>query len=362
MQKKNCIAERKKMEQKKEITDLISKYLENKCDERELTELVELFQEDEYQQNIERLLFEYWQRTPSFQNTIPKSELDEMLNSIHHQINLQSKETVGVIRKLANYAVRVAAILFIPLLIGSVWMVSQNSAYNNSDEMITLETPYGSKLKTTLPDGTEVWQNAGTTLKYPARFTKRNRKVELVGEAYFHVSSDKGNPFYVETNDGTVKVTGTRFNVSAFPDDDFYSVVLEEGKVAFQPENSKPLIHLAPKEKITVNRVSETIQKQKTDVEKSISWINGKLIFRNDPLGVVVKRLERWYNADIVLNDPDGSLSKHQLTITVQNETLRQVLDYITEAISLNLEVEGSALNANSTFIKTKYIVSKKYN
>ena len=351
------------MTRESKIADLIRRYLENKCEGKDVEELMQLFQQEGNRQHIESLLFEYWQRTPSFQHKIAKSELDEMLNSIHHQINLQEPSRKGVVRKLMNYAAKVAAILFIPLLIGTVWYVSQNWVYDLSDSMITLQTPMGSKLKTTLPDGTEVWQNAGTTIQYPAHFTRTNRQVYLTGEAYFHVSSDKKHPFYVKTTDGTIKVTGTRFNVSAFPDDNFSSVVLEEGKVSYTPANKEDKQQIIkPNEQVLYMKESGDLIKQKTDVYKYTSWINGKLIFRNDPLAEVVKRLERWYNADIVLNDPDGTLSKHPFTMTIYDETLEQVLDYITEAANLKLEKQGSGLTANSTFVKSKYIISRKYN
>ncbi|HKJ42239.1 MAG TPA: FecR domain-containing protein, partial [Sunxiuqinia sp.] len=345
------------MTKENKIADLVRKYLEDKCDEAELDELFQLFQEEHYQQHIETLLFEYWQRNPSFQQKIAKHELDDMLDSIHHQINLQKSSTETGIRRLTGYLVRAAAILFIPLLIGTIWYANRNMAYESSDDMISLETPMGSKLKTTLPDGTEVWQNAGTTIRYPAHFTRANRQVYLSGEAYFHVSSDKQHPFYVKTTDGTVMVTGTRFDVSAFPDDNFSSVVLEEGKVSYTPANKKyKQQFLKPDEQVLYMKESEKLIKHPADVEKYTSWINGKLIFRNDPLEVVVKRLERWYNADIVLNDPDGTLARHPLTMTIRSESLQQVLDYIAEAAGLKLEKEGGGLTANAQLAKVKYI------
>ena len=350
------------MTNEKKIAGLLRNYLENSCDEKELDELLQLIHQEGYQQQLESLLYEYWQNNPSFKNKLKESELNEMLDSIHHQINLQTSSRMGVLRKLTSYMVRVAAILFIPLLIGTIWYVRQNMEYNLSDSMITLQTPLGSKLKTILPDGTEVWQNAGTTIQYPARFTKSNRQVYLTGEAYFHVSSDKAHPFYVKTTDGTIKVTGTRFNVSAFPDDNFSSVVLEEGKVSYIPVNKMDKQQvLIPDEQILYLKESGNLIKQKIDVDKYTSWIDGKLIFRNDPLAIVIKRLERWYNADIVLNDPDGTLAQHPFTMTVHNETLQQVLDYVVEAANLELKKEGTSLTAKSTFGKTKYLISRKY-
>ena len=149
------------------------------------------------------------------------------------------------------YTYKAAAILFIPLLIFSVWQLVSNFS-SNSGDYLTLETPMGSKMKTTLPDGTEVWQNAGTTLKYPSNFSERDRQVFLVGEAYFHVKSDEKHPFHVQTPEGTVTVTGTRFNVSNYESDESYSVVLEEGKVSFTPKGAREQIALKPQQEIFV--------------------------------------------------------------------------------------------------------------
>jgi ferric-dicitrate binding protein FerR (iron transport regulator) len=348
------------MESKQKIISLIQKYLNNACTEKELDEMIQLFHREDYKNQIELLLYEYWQSTPSFQHRLDEKELGEMLNAIHHQINVDaSRQKKGFLKRLTYYAVRAAAILFIPLLIGSLWMFFQDGTYSQSDAMIKLETPLGSTLKTTLPDGTEVWQNAGTSLKYPAKFTRRNRQVELVGEAYFHVSSDKKNPFYVKTADGTVQVTGTRFDVSAFPEDHFSSVVLEEGAVAYQLAGSKKLVGLNPSEQLVYVKETGALVKRKTDVEKYISWTEGKLIFRNDPLSDVIIRLERWYNADIVLEDPNGKLGEHPFTMTVQNETLPQVLTYISQAANLKLEKQDMGLTAGSNLVKPQYTISK---
>ena len=342
------------------VASLIGKYLQTKCNRDELNSVIHFFQENKNDEQLEKLLYEYWKNTPSFQHEIEKEELNLMLDSIHHQINLDAAEGKSRFKKISFYAIRVAAILFIPLLIASVWMISNNGIYNVDNSYITLETPPGSKLKTTLPDGTEVWQNAGTTMKYPNKFTKNNREVILSGEAYFHVSSDKKNPFYVRTADGTVKVTGTKFNVSAFADDNFLSVVLEEGKISFIPVNneSRP-IELLPNEQIVYNKSSKLLSKKLTDIEKYTSWTKGKLIFRNDPLSEVITRLSRWYNTEIILQDTSGTLGQHPFTLTIQNETPAQVLEYISKAANLHLEKQDSKKSENGNLVKTKYIISK---
>ncbi|MGE4586098.1 MAG: FecR family protein [Mangrovibacterium sp.] len=342
---------------KKDVVQILLKYLENKCNRDDLKSIIHLIETKENEKELEILLYEYWKNTPSFRHRITENELDQILHSVHHRINLYKNNKV--INRIRYNAVRAAAVLFVPLLITNIWMFSKNSVYIQDNRFITLETPIGSKLKTVLPDGTEVWQNAGTTLKYPVEFTTKNRKVILSGEAYFHVTSDMENPFYVETADGNIKVTGTKFNVSAFPDDKFSSIVLEEGKISYTSANKeKEPVTLLPKEQIVFIKSSGSLIKQKTDVEKHISWTKGKLIFRDDPLSEVIIRLQRWYNAEITLSDPEKKLGTLTFTMTIMNETLPQVLEYLSQAATLSYKAQHINDNKNNGPEKTKYILS----
>ena len=343
---------------KKNAAILLLRYIENKCSRDDLGSIIHLIGNKNDNGELQALLYEYWKNTPSFQHRIAEEELNQILDSVHHQINLHGNRQKAVIKRISHYAMRIAAVLFVPLLIVSAWMFLNDGVYHQDDQYITLETQMGSKLKTVLPDGTEVWQNAGTTLQYPARFTKRNREVILTGEAYFHVSSDPQNPFYVKTTDGTIKVTGTKFNVSAFPDDNFSSVVLEEGKVSYIPANKEEdPIELQPEEQVVYMKESGSLIKEKTDIEKYTSWTEGKLIFRDDPLSTIIVRLQRWYNAEITLSDPEHLLGGLTFTMTVKNETLPQVLEYLSQAANLSFRKQNIS-NQNRGPEKAKYILS----
>lgn len=346
------------MNKSQNIGLLIEKYLNDQCSADELEKVAAIFQTEEYREKIQPLLFDYWNNTPSFRNEIAENELGQMLDSIHHRINMEQSARKPMVKRLYLYSYKAAAILFIPLLIFAVWQLVSN--FNPTENnYLTLETPLGSKMKTTLPDGTVVWQNAGTTLKYPAKFSKKNREVFLVGEAYFHVESDKKHPFHVQTPEGTVTVSGTRFNISNYDADDDYSVVLEEGKVSFTPKGASKEITMKPLEQILLNKKSGVLQKRNIETEKFTSWKDGKLIFRNDPLDEIVTRLNRWYDADIKIVDPNSELRDYTFTMTVQQETIEQVLEYITQASS-GLKLKREEINSNGLIVKTKYEISKQ--
>jgi ferric-dicitrate binding protein FerR (iron transport regulator) len=227
--------------------------------------------------------------------------------------------------------------------------------------MVTLETPLGSKLKTTLPDGTEVWQNAGTTLQYPVKFTRKNRMVYLSGEAYLHVQSDKLNPFLVHTENGSVKVTGTRFNVSAFAEDGATTVVLEEGAVAYSSKKSPGTTNLLkPGEQIIDDKSNSKVTKSIADVEKHTAWKDGRLVFRNDRLAEVVIKLRRWYGADIDLIEKNDGLKNLTFTLTIEQETLPQVLEYLAQAAPLRIGSQKVDKSNETSLIKTKYTISNR--
>ena len=345
------------MEKSENIGLLIEKYLNDRCSPKELEEVASIFQSEEYREKLQPLLFDYWNNTPSFRHEIAQEELGQMLDSIHHSINVTQPAKKSTVKQLYLYAYKAAAVLFIPLLLVSAWLFVSDS-FLKDESFVTLETPMGSKTKTTLPDGTEVWQNAGTTLKYPANFSERDREVFLVGEAYFHVKSDKKHPFQVNSPEGTVTVTGTRFNISNYASDRDYSVVLEEGKVSFTPKGASEEIAMKPLQQIVLNKQSGILQKRDIDTDKFTSWKDGKLIFRNDPLEEIITRLNRWYDTDIKIVDPKNELKDLPFTMTVQHETIDQVLDYITQASGLKLKREE--INSNGSVVKTKYEISKK--
>ncbi len=345
-----------------QATQLLLKYLENKCSRDDLDTIFRMLGNRQQDEDLQTLLFAYWENTPAFQQRLKEDELNQILDSLHHRFNTSEQRTRPLVKKITFYAWRAAAILFIPLLAINIWTFLNDKAFKQENQPVTLETTQGSKLKTVLPDGTEVWLNAETKIEYPAKFSRKNRTVTLTGEAYFHVSSDPANPFYVKTADGTIKVTGTKFNVSAFPDDNFSSVVLEEGQIAYTPtSNGKNSIALHPDEQIIYLRESGSLSKVKTDVEKYTSWTEGRLVFRNDPLSTIITRLERWYHAEIILSDPEHVFGSMTFTMTVRHETLPQVLEYLSRAANLSFREEFFENPGNSPG-RTRYLLSGTMN
>ena len=176
-----------------------------------------------------------------------------------------------------------------------------------------LTTPRGGQYQLVLSDGTKVWLNAASSLKFPAVFTGKERNVELVGEAYFEVAKNKNMPFKVSTGKLNIEVLGTHFNVSAYQDDDAIKTTLLEGSVKLTTANSQAL--LKPGEQATLGQ-QQHINIQSINTDDAVAWKNGYFVFNNENIQCIMKKISRWYDVEVVYygkvdeNDFGGTVSR----------------------------------------------------
>ncbi len=188
-----------------------------------------------------------------------------------------------------------------------------------------VRAPRGQMSKVTLPDGTEIWLNSGTTIRYPDRFVDGFRSVSMSGEAYFEVARMPKNPFTVKTSNLQVEVTGTSFNVSAYKDDPTTSVTLVEGKVELKDNNGKTIARLNPGQLAVKSKNNSNVNIK--DVETSFykAWIDGRIFFDDQPLDQIATKLERWFNVDIEF--ATERLKNYKFTGTIlKNKPLDQIM------------------------------------
>ncbi len=161
----------------------------------------------------------------------------------------------------------------------------------------TLSTPAGGTYKVVLSDGSKVWLNASSSLKFPVAFAKDQRKVEVSGEAYFEIEKDQKRPFYVLNRGSEIKVLGTHFDVMSYYDEHQSSVTLLEGSIQFTKNNKSEL--LKPGMQILYHENSIGTKQVQADVEEVMAWKNGLFIFNNANIDEVMKDLARWYNIEV---------------------------------------------------------------
>lgn len=185
--------------------------------------------------------------------------------------------------------------------------VTQASANSGKSTMAQVIIPYGKRSEITLADGTRIWLNSGSQLSYPVSFTSNSREVYLSGEAFFEVESDPSKPFQVITDDMKIEATGTRFNVTSYANDPTTQVVLLSGKVsAGKNKRFARTMDIEPGERIAYNKQEDNLMKDRVDVELYASWIDGYLIFDNEPVDEVFRKLERYYNKNILTEKLSG--------------------------------------------------------
>ncbi len=171
---------------------------------------------------------------------------------------------------------------------------------SNAPAMTQVIVPYGKHSEITLVDGTKIWLNAGSQLSYPVQFLANSREVFLSGEAFFDVTKNPSKPFHVITSDMQINVTGTRFNVSSYTNDEVTQTVLLSGKInAKRNKRFARLVELTPGDRLVFNKEKESLEKDRVNVELYSSWIEGYLVFDNILLTEVFKKLERYYNQKI---------------------------------------------------------------
>jgi ferric-dicitrate binding protein FerR (iron transport regulator) len=244
---------------------------------------------------------------------------------------------------------KIAAVLIIPLLLGNLLYFSfhpKNLTTHKEPVYNELFAAFGTRSALKLSDGTSVWLNSGSSIKYPDRFVGNKRIVELKGEAYFEVQSDLKKPFIVETSSLSVKATGTKFNVSGYTSADKVEVTLVSGKVEVNLTDNKENIKsakLVPDQHYSFNKVSGTTSITTEDTYKYISWKDGKLIFRNEPLSSVVKRISQIFNIDIEIKGEE--IREYNLRATFQDESLAEILKLLKLSSPINyIEVKRDPL------------------
>jgi len=229
-----------------------------------------------------------------------------------------------------------------------------SGAGTNKPTMLTLATPPGGTYQVTLPDGTRVWLNAASSLKFPSTFksfTKRN--VELIGEAYFEVAKvmikDKGAkgkegrmPFVVLTDKQKVEVLGTHFNINAYADEGVTKTTLLEGQVKVSSVAGTILrpggVVLSPNEQATVSG-SPYITVKNVDPDMAVAWKDGYFKFTDEPVPAIMRRLSRWYNVDIVY-DGNGNNARFGGKIS-RDKNIAEVLEMLTSTKRISFKIEG---------------------
>lgn len=269
---------------------------------------------------------------------------------------------------LRKYLYKAASwLLIFGLGAASTWFISGRVKPTSvaADRPVEISVPLGARSKIKMPDSTEIWLNAGTSITYNQDYGQKTRTVNLTGEAYFNVARDKHHPFIVKTQSVAVTALGTRFNVKAYPDEKTISATLEEGKIdvrVYNERGNSDRILLKPNDKFIYHKQTQMTEKYTESAEDKIiaegrrpvkhkninvlsnvrtelytSWKDSRWIIDRERLNTLAPLLERRFNVKFIFDDEQ--LKKYNFTGTIENETVDQILNALKLTAPLDYQM-----------------------
>jgi transmembrane sensor len=333
----------------------IIRFFKGEYSEKDASYVDNVFCDDSKEKELEHLLSRQFYESFS-EDKSDRKNLDHILYKIHYDINTRlSKRRANSFDNIIKWSLRFAGIIVLPLLI-LIGIQFNRAEKLKKETWVEIKAPAWTRASFSLPDGTIGWLNSNSRIKYSGNFVN-DRKVTLTGEAYFDVFKDEKRPFIVNTPEINVKVLGTRFNIASYENEKNVEVVLEEGKLEFCDNSMKKSYTMSPEDLVVYDKTSKDFITEVVQPQKYVSWKDGKLIFRNDPLDVIARRLERWYDIDVEVN---ACLTEElRLRATFIDEDLEEVLTLLKRSLPIEYKIESREHKPDETYSKKKIIISQ---
>jgi len=359
--------------------ELFFKYLKNECTAQELSSILSWMQDPSNAEQVKSLITDDWERFNI--DGEDRSRIDVSFESLKRRlsqgitVDLDSysshNQNKYIIRKLI---IRIAASFVLPVVLGMLTYFLLHIKERDGLQVINeISVPLGSKTVVLLGDGTKIWLNSGSSLKYPSKFSGKTREVILTGEAFFDVKKNARKPFIVKTSSLSIKVLGTTFNVKSYPEEGTIETTLVNGAVTITKNtdiNFNAVVHLKPNQRATYikeegkliladvekkivkdepiveigqKRKEKMILSENIDIVPFTAWKDDKLVFKNECFESLCTKLERWYNVKISIDDPE--LKKYHYTGILQKETINDVIEIIRLTMPFQYEVNHSVID-----------------
>ncbi len=346
------------MKDRNQIEDLLRKFAAGNLSPRETKDFLEIINAGDDNEELKQIMTSVWDDVADSDMDVPSVKILEQLKE-----KIQSKEperfSIKAERKKIQWLVFLKYAAVVILTFGITWFIKDKSirepkpiAWSQTARAAFSEisVAYGSKSKVVLPDGSVVSLNSGSKLRYPVHFDSKHRDVFIEGEAFFEVTKDPQNPFYVKTKGITVRVLGTTFNVKAYPDEKRVETTLVTGVVELysnrqEIKEKNRLLVLKPNQQAAFEMNKESGDSivsmacnKIADVSTIIAWKDNKLIFRDERFDDIAQKLERWYNVEIEITDQ--RLKSTTLSGVFVKETIEQSLTALRLATPFEYKME----------------------
>lgn len=310
---------------------IIKKYLLGRFSLDDKAAVDEYFTNQQHEQQLSQALHDHFNE---MENRSTAKDMSPVLEEIKHKIRLRSAKQ-NPLRRLWQVYLRAAAVLLVPLIIATFYFY-QNQDGETTATWVEIHSPYGARTQFSLPDGSTGWLNSGSIIRYPTQF-QSNRKIDLNGEAYFDVMENPRSPFLVHTSSVDIQVLGTSFNIVSYDVDSVAEIVVTSGKVEVVSDDKNMTQHLLPNERLVFNKLKNCAEKSVVDVLNYTSWTTGKLIFQNDNLDEVTRKLSRFYSVGFTIN---ANVDRGQsFRAIMEKENLEEVLRYMKLTMNIDYEI-----------------------
>ena len=317
--------------------DIIIRYLENRCSEEDFVLINEWMKEsDENAGELFRMeeIYQLGKFPFEEENLVVRAE-----RRLGRRLEQENQKKQEVFKRYA------AAIV-------GVMVLAAGLAYwfrNKAEELVVASAAHGQVREMLLPDGTKVWLNQSSVLKYPRAFEGKERHVYLDGEAYFEVARNHEKPFMVKSPAMDVRVLGTSFNIKCRPDNSFAETTLIEGEVEVKDKSDKGRITLLPGQKAVLNRVTGRMQVKQVDPKMEIVWHNDLIPFEKSSIFQIAAALERFYGVKIILS-PDVDSTNTYSGVLKKKDNIESVLNSLRNSIPFNYK----KVDDNNIFISSE--------
>ncbi len=325
---------------KQKIYNTLKKGKSNNRSDADWKSMLSAFHQPEYEFEVKDVLFEDISKEPDLIE--PPADLSSLFNKIWNKIEREKKQSKNNLRYLTNFFKLTAAVV-IGLLLGIFVSLFKNT--DNEPIYYSAYSPKGSISEMILPDGSLIFLNAGSKIKYTFEGKDGIREVFLEGEAWFDVEKDVRKPFIVHTNLYDVKVTGTQFNIKAYNDDNILATTLETGQIIIKSTEQLKLaksIIMHPGEQVILDKQSKKLSIINVNTRWFTSWKDNKLIFVNMHLKDLVRLLERKYGVDIDIQNKK-ILNLH-FDGTIKDESIIEFLEIVKKTLPINYKIIGQKI------------------
>jgi ferric-dicitrate binding protein FerR (iron transport regulator) len=331
--------------------EAIKKYLHGRFSLDDKAAVDEYFTNQQYSSKLEDVLNDHFNNLETARAT---KDLSPLLHQINHKIRHHSAKQTNTLIRLWQVYAKVAAVLLVPMVIATIYF-SQNQFGGPAASWVEVHSPYGARTQFSLPDGSTGWLNSGSVIRYNTQF-HANRKIDLNGEAYFDVVKNPRSPFLVHTSSVDIKVLGTSFNIVSYDVDSVAEVVVTSGKVEVLANEKNMKQHLLPNERLVFHNAKGSAEKSVVAVQNYTSWKTGKLIFQNDNLDEVARKLSRFYNVGFTIG---ANVNRSQsFRAIMEKENLEEVLRYMKLTMSIDYNIRERKTNDEGLVTRREVLIT----